>query len=73
MKIVYVIDSLASKGGAERIVSDKLNYMAEHYSYDVYVITCYQNQQKDPNTYYLSEKVSQINLNISYYTLSGYG
>ena len=67
MKIVYVIDSLASKGGAERIVSDKLNYMAEHYSYDVYVITCYQNQQKDPNTYYLSEKVSQINLNISYY------
>ena len=67
MKIVYVIDSLASKGGAERIVSDKLNYMAEHYGYDVYIITCYQNQQKDPNTYYLSEKVSQINLNISYY------
>ncbi len=67
MKIAYVIDSLASKGGAERIVSDKLNYMAEHYGYDVYVITCYQNQQQDPNTYYLSEKVSQINLNISYY------
>ena len=67
MRIAYVIDSLASKGGAERIVSDKLNYMAEHFGYDVYVITCYQNQQQVPNTYYLSEKVRQINLNISYY------
>ena len=49
MKIVYVIDSLASKGGAERILSDKMNYMAEHFGYDVYVITCYQNTKTDPN------------------------
>ena len=67
MKIVYVIDTLASKGGAERILCDKMNYMSEHFGYDVYVITCYQNQQQDPNTYFLSEKVCQINLNISYY------
>ena len=39
MKIAYVIDSLASKGGAERILSDKMNYMADHFGYDVYVIT----------------------------------
>ena len=67
MRIVYVIDSLASKGGAERIISDKMSYMADNYGYDVYVITCYQNQQQDPNTYYLSDKVNQINLNIPYY------
>ncbi len=67
MKIIYVIDSLASKGGAERILSDKMNYMVDYFGYDVYVITCYQNQQKDPNTYYLSDKVKQINLNIPYY------
>ena len=68
MKIVYVIDSLASKGGAERILSDKMNYMAEHYGYDVYVITCFQNQQQDPNTYFLSAEVQQINLDIPYYS-----
>lgn len=68
MKIIYVIDSLASKGGAERILSDKMNYMVDYFDYDVYVITCYQNQQKDPNTYYLSDKVQQINLNIPYYS-----
>ena len=67
MKIVYVIDSLASKGGAERILSDKMNYMVEHFGYDVYVITCFQNTQTDPNVYFLSEKVNQVNLGIHYY------
>lgn len=67
MKIVYVIDSLASKGGAERILSDKMNYMAEHFGYEVYVITCFQNTQTDPNVYYLSDKVNQVNLSIHYY------
>ena len=67
MKIVYVIDSLASKGGAERILSDKMNYMVEHFGYDVYVITCLQDLEKNPNVYFLSEKVTQINLNIHYY------
>lgn len=67
MKIVYVIDSLASKGGAERILSDKMNYMAEHFGYDVYVITCYQDTQYDSNVYYLSDKVKQVNLSIHYY------
>ena len=67
MKIAYVIDSLASKGGAERILSDKMNYMADHFGYDVYVITCYQNTKTDPNVYYLSDKVKQVNLSIHYY------
>lgn len=67
MKIVYVIDSLASRGGAERILSDKMSYMAEHFGYEVYVVTCYQNTQTDPNIYPLSDKVKQINLSIHYY------
>ena len=64
MKIVYVIDSLAFKGGAERIISEKMNYLATHYDYDVSVITCYQFVESMPNTYPLSDKVKQINLNI---------
>ena len=67
MKIVYVIDSLASKGGAERTLCDKMNYMTLNYNYEVYVITCYQNVEEQPNAYYLTERVKQINLNIPYY------
>lgn len=67
MKIVYVIDSLASKGGAERILSEKMNYLSDIFNYDVFVITCYQNPLDTPNAYSLSRSVTQINLNISYY------
>lgn len=68
MKITYVIDSLASKGGAERILSEKMNYLVAHYNYDVYVVTCYQDPKITPNAYYLSEHVKQINLAIPYYS-----
>lgn len=68
MKIVYVIDSLASRGGAERILLEKMNYLALHDGYEVYVITCYQNSSREPNAYPLSEKVHQIDLNIPYYS-----
>ena len=50
MKIVYVIDSLASKGGAERILTDKMNYLVANCGYDVYVITCYQDVERMPNS-----------------------
>ena len=65
MRIVYIINSLATKGGAERIISEKMNYFATRWSYDVAVITCYQFPQTMPNCYPLSNKVRQINLCIS--------
>ena len=68
MKIVYVIDSLASKGGAERILSEKMNYLTTIYGYDISVITCYQNPSLSPNAYSLSDLVKQIDLNIPYYS-----
>ena len=67
MKIAYVIDSLASKGGAERILTDKMNFLATRFGYEVYVITCYQNPTEDTNVYVLSDKVKQIDLKIHYY------
>lgn len=73
MRIVYIIDSLASKGGAERILSEKMNYLTEKFGYEVYVVTCYQNQNENPNAYFLSPKVNQINLNIPYYSQYHYG
>lgn len=62
MRIVYFIDSLASKGGAERIISEKMNYLATHYDYDISIITWYQYPETMPNSYFLSDKVRQINL-----------
>ena len=64
MKIIYVIDSLASKGGAERIISEKMNYLADHGGHEVTVITCYQFPETMPNAYPLSRNVKQINLQI---------
>lgn len=62
MRIVYIIDTLSTKGGAERIISEKMNYMATRYGYDVSIITCYQFPDSMQNCYYLSDKVKQINL-----------
>ncbi len=62
MKIVYIIDTLSTKGGAERIISEKMDYIATHYGYDVSIITCYQFPESMPNCYILSDKVKQINL-----------
>ena len=62
MRIIYIIDTLSTKGGAERVISEKMNYLATYYNFDVFVITCHQFPEKMPNCYYLSDKVKQINL-----------
>ena len=62
MRIVYVLDSLAHKGGAERIITEKVNYLASLDNYTIYIITCYQFPQTMTNVYQLSSKVMQINL-----------
>ncbi len=68
MKVLYVIDSLASKGGAERIVTEKMNYLAGRFGYDVTVVTCYQDLKTMPNAYELSPNVRQVCLSIPYYS-----
>ena len=66
MKIVYIIPSLEVKGGAERIIIEKANYLSEHFGYDVYIITqCLHNDA--PTTYPINDKVHHINLGIPYY------
>ena len=67
MKIVYVIASLETSGGTERIVSEKANYLTEVFGYDVSII-CYDQHKDSPNFYKLSEKVEQINLGLQMYS-----
>ena len=67
MKIVYVIDSLASKGGAERVIMNKMDYMVKHFNYDISIITCYQDKNT-PNAYPLPNGIKQVCLGIPFYS-----
>lgn len=62
MKILYVNDAIAIWGGLERILVEKMNYLAETYNYDVHLITC--NQGSHPIPYPISKKVRFQDLGI---------
>ena len=67
MKIVYVIDSLANKGGAERVIINKMEYMVKHFGYDISIITCYQDENT-ANAYPISSDIRQIYLGVPFYS-----
>ena len=46
MKIIYLTDQIRLHGGAEKILIQKLNYWANHYEYDVTLITTDQRLEK---------------------------
>jgi len=71
MTIVYILPSLEHNGGAERIISEKANYIAEHFGHSVYMITLFQNNGS-LNYYHLLSNVHQINLDIPYHTQYNY-
>lgn len=71
MKITYVIQSLAFKGGTERVITEKMNYLADYYNYDITIITCNQ-PPTEPNYFPLSDKINQINLDIHDYSVYNY-
>jgi glycosyltransferase involved in cell wall biosynthesis len=62
MKIVYVYDALAIWGGIERVIIEKMNYLADVYGYDVFVLT--MNQGDHPVPFKLSSKICHEDLNI---------
>ena len=65
MIILYVNDSLAIWGGIERVLVDKMNYLADVYDYNVHIVTTDQGQHPIP--YSLSSKVSFHDLGIQFY------
>ncbi len=64
MKIAYIYTALSTKGGADRIITFKANYLAERYNYEVYIITDSQNDR--PLAFPLSKKVKHINLDVDF-------
>lgn len=69
MKIVYIVKYIAQLGGLDRVLSDKMNYLAEHYHHDVYLIT--YEQGKHPFSYSLSPKIKHTDLNVRFFTRHG--
>ena len=67
MKIAYIFPTLAKTGGTERMITEKANYFAEQFGYDVTIINCFE-KDGDINHFNLSKKVKQVNLGIPYYS-----
>ncbi len=66
MKIVYIYSSLAVWGGVERILVDKMNFLAHEYGEDVYIITSDQGSHESP--YNLDDRVHLIDLDIRFHS-----
>lgn len=64
MKIVYIYTALLTVGGADRVVTEKANYFAEKFGYDVYIIT--DSQENRPPVFPLSPKVKLIDLGLNF-------
>lgn len=64
MKIVYCIPSLHNSGGMERVLSQKANYFAENFDYEVHIVT---SSQKNRTPFYpLSTKVMVHDISVDY-------
>lgn len=64
MKIVYVYTALTTVGGADRIITQKANYLADVYGHEVFIITDSQNGR--PLSFPLSAKVKHLDLGIDF-------
>ena len=62
MKLLYCIDSLVLSGGTERVLTTKLNWLAEQSNADVSIVTL---QEEQPPFFTLSPKVNRYMLEIN--------
>ena len=63
-KIVYCTPALYFAGGMERVLTQKANYFADHFGFDITIILT--DGKDKPLFYPLSDKVKVINLNIGF-------
>ena len=70
MKVVYVYPQFAHAAGTERILIEKMNYLAEVYGNDVVMLTYEQGYH--PVAFPLSPKVQHVDLDVRYYPLYQY-
>lgn len=71
MKITYCTPSLYIAGGIERVLTTKMNYLADEAGYDVWVILT-DGKGKEPY-FKLSDKVHVVNLDVNFEELWSLG
>lgn len=64
MKIIYLYPSLTTLGGADRMIIQKANYLAEQLNHEVYIIT--DSQENASFVYPLSSQVHHIDTKINF-------
>lgn len=69
MKIVYIIKSLAMMAGVERVMSDKMNFLASQ-GYEVTLIT--YEQGAHPLSFSLNSTIRHYDLDVRFFKLSQY-
>ncbi len=62
MKIVYEIERLSTNGGIEHILTDRVNYMAEKWGWDITIVVLLH--EDDEPFYEVSPKVKVVRLNV---------
>lgn len=70
MKLIFLIDHLYLHGGAEKVLTNRVNYLAEMKNFDVTIVTTEQNG--NPPCYQLSSKIKTIDLGINYHRQKSY-
>ena len=70
MKIVYILDTLARVGGVERIMADKMNWLAAN-GHEVTLITAAQGQH--PHSFRLSDNVRHVDIDARFHVQYRYG
>jgi len=71
MRIAYIYPALTTVGGADRVISEKANYFADVFGYEVFIITAHQNNK--PLSFPLSPKVTHIDLDVNFNLQYKYG
>lgn len=70
MRIVYLYTALTTMGGADRILTQKANYLAEHLGHEVYIVT--DSQEGRPYSFPLSRQIKHFDLTINFGNMYGH-
>jgi len=60
MKLLYIVNRIDGPGGLERVLSIKASALADHYDYDVHIVTL--NQNTTELFYKFSPKIAYHNI-----------
>ncbi len=63
MKLLYITNGINGAGGLERVLSVKASYLAEHFNYEVTILSL-NNNHFDP-FYEFSKKIKFVSINVS--------